>query len=54
MGGRAVPGAQLSDKGMSDANGNVVFTALTERGCYILKASKSGTIRSNAFYLSLF
>ncbi|KAF3004416.1 hypothetical protein E8E13_010320 [Curvularia kusanoi] len=49
------PAAGASVSGaISDANGNVVFQAPTEPGCYVYKATRSDSIRSNAFYLSVF
>ncbi|KAF2994975.1 hypothetical protein E8E13_003496 [Curvularia kusanoi] len=47
-------GVSLSDKGISDASGQVTFIAPSARGCYVLKATSPGYIRSNAFYLSVF
>jgi len=49
-----ISGAELSGRGTSDANGQVAFQAPNERGCYVYKATRADSIRSNAFYLSVF
>ncbi|OSS43203.1 hypothetical protein B5807_12140 [Epicoccum nigrum] len=49
-----ISGAVLSGQGTSDGNGQVTFQAPTTRGCYVYKATMSNSVRSNAFYLSVF
>jgi len=50
--GQAVSGASINSV-LTDANGKAVFNAPTIPGCYQFKATKSDSIRSNAFYLSV-
>nr|POE63109.1 hypothetical protein CFP56_04012 [Quercus suber] len=45
-------GASFAEQ-TTDANGNVAFTAPTTPGCYQYKATRNGSIRSSAFYLTV-
>ena len=50
--GQPVSGASINSVS-TDANGNAAFNAPKVPGCYQFKATKSDSIRSNAFYLSV-